>query len=295
MRSGVADRRPRILCVSVDVDSAALYLALWGRSDGDAAALTVRTWEAGIVRFLDLFGELGVPATFFVVGRDLENPGVREVLRRVTAAGHEIGNHTWSHPYDLVRRPVESLRDEVVRGHDALAAATGSAPEGFRAPGYNTSPALLDVLRDLGYRYDASPLPSWPYLAVKYLVMARVRLQGGRSASIVGDPRMGVGPAAPWHDRGLLRVPCTVSPWLRLPVIGTSLVALPGPLARHLVAAAATRPLVSLELHALDLMDVAGDALPAELARQKDLAIPWAGKRTRLAGAMTRLLGTHRP
>lgn len=279
-----------MISVSVDIDSVAHYLALYGESVDDhaARALTAQTYGDGVRRFLELFDALGVAATFFAVGQDLEVPAAAEVLRGADAAGHEIGNHTWSHPYDLIHRNPAEIRGEIVRAHDIIA-DVARVPSGFRAPGYNTSAAVLDVLRDLGYRYDASPLPSWPYLAAKYAVMAGVRLRGGRSASIVGDPRMGVGRARPWEDQGLLRIPCAVTRWTRLPVIGTSLVALPGPVRRYLVREAARRPFVSLELHAVDLMDVAGDRLPPALARQADLTIPWEEKRARLAAAIETL------
>ena len=276
-----------MLCVSVDIDSVAHYLALYGEDVDDRAAraLTAQTYSDGVRRFLELFEELGVAGTFFAVGRDLEVPAAAGVLRDAAGAGHEIANHTWSHPYDLIHRSPEGIQEEIVRGHEIIA-DVAAAPRGFRAPGYNTSDAVLESLRDLGYRYDASPLPSWPYLAVKYAVMAGVRLRGGRSASIVGNPRMGIGRIDPWVDRGLLRIPCTVTRWTRLPVIGTSLVALPSRLRAHLVRDAAGRAVISLELHAVDLMDVAGDRLPSILARQADLAIPWQTKRARLAAAI---------
>ncbi len=284
----------RLINLSVDIDSVALYLALYGETSSDkgTAALTAQTYAVGVGRFLDLFDELGIKATFFAVGRDLEVPGAAEVMRRAGAAGHELANHTWSHPYDLIHRDSDGIREEIARGHDAIA-RLGVPPCGFRAPGYNTNAAVLGILEEQGYRYDASPLPSWPYLAVKYAVMAGVRLRGERSASIVGDPRMGLARTAPWREGNLVRFPCAVTRWTRLPVIGTSLVALPPLLRRHLAQDAARRDFVSLECHAVDLMDVGGDQLPEALRRQKDLAIPWEEKRTRLEEALRILLSSH--
>ncbi|MFH1529925.1 MAG: polysaccharide deacetylase family protein [Pseudomonadota bacterium] len=285
-----------MLCVSVDIDSVAHYLALYGEAvdDREARALTAQTYGDGVRRFLELFEELGVPGTFFAVGRDLEVPAAAQILGSAAAAGHELGNHTWSHPYDLIHRDPEGIREEITRGHGIIA-DLHAPPVGFRAPGYNTSDAVLTVLRELGYRYDASPLPSWPYLAAKYAVMAGVRLRGRRSASIFGDPGMGLGRTAPWEDGGLLRIPCAVTRWTRLPVIGTSLVALPARIRTYLVRDAARRSFISLELHAVDLMDVAGDRLPAALARQKDLTIPWRTKRRRIEEALRTLLGSREP
>ena len=55
--------------VNVDVDSLYLYYRIHGL---DEAAATNAVWERGVVRFAELFGELGLRGTFFVVAQDLE-------------------------------------------------------------------------------------------------------------------------------------------------------------------------------------------------------------------------------
>ncbi len=50
---------------------------------------------------LDVLAERGIHATFFVVGRDLEKPGSRELVRRAAAEGHWHGNHTMTHSIQL--------------------------------------------------------------------------------------------------------------------------------------------------------------------------------------------------
>jgi peptidoglycan/xylan/chitin deacetylase (PgdA/CDA1 family) len=52
---------------------------------------------------LDILREHQVPATFFVCGRNVEkNP---DLLRRIVAEGHEVGNHTYSHPFMSLQVP----------------------------------------------------------------------------------------------------------------------------------------------------------------------------------------------
>jgi peptidoglycan/xylan/chitin deacetylase (PgdA/CDA1 family) len=79
-----------------------------GRRDVPDVALTFDGGgDAGqSERILDVLQERGVTATFFLTGRYIT--GNPDLVRRVVAAGHEVGNHTWSHPHltcwDTARR-----------------------------------------------------------------------------------------------------------------------------------------------------------------------------------------------
>jgi peptidoglycan/xylan/chitin deacetylase (PgdA/CDA1 family) len=82
-------------------------------------------------RILDLLASAGASATFFVIGRlARQHP---HLVRRLSAAGHAVGNHTWSH-----RHPWTVLasvgRSEVRDGAAAIADALGRAPQLFRPP-----------------------------------------------------------------------------------------------------------------------------------------------------------------
>src|SRR5206468_2003853 len=68
----------------------------------------------------------------------------------------------------------------------AIEDACGRRPRGFRAPGYTLSPALLDAVRDRGYAYDSSLLPSPPYYALKAAALLAYALRGRKSQSILG-------------------------------------------------------------------------------------------------------------
>lgn len=80
---------------------------------------------------LALLEETGTVATFFMVGRAMENRP--ETVRKVLAAGHEIGNHTYSHPRMVLKRPSE-IRYEIERTDSIIRAAGQAGPIHVRPP-----------------------------------------------------------------------------------------------------------------------------------------------------------------
>lgn len=107
---------------------------------------------------LDLLDACGGKATFFTLGWVAEH--MPELLRAVAERGHEIGNSGFSHRGVRELGPDE-LRDELLRGHEAIARATGFCPLGTRIPDWLREKDLwaLDVVDGLGYSYDASFRP----------------------------------------------------------------------------------------------------------------------------------------
>lgn len=74
-------------------------------------------------RVLDVLDRHGISATFFVVGRKLADPAAREAAERAHAAGHWIGNHSFTHDTPLGRMadPAASVA-EISQAQDALGA-----------------------------------------------------------------------------------------------------------------------------------------------------------------------------
>ncbi|MBN2574019.1 MAG: polysaccharide deacetylase family protein [Deltaproteobacteria bacterium] len=288
-----------LVSVSVDLDAIACYHrihALDEVPDGEARFAILRR---ALPRLGELFAKHGIRATLFAVGRDLEEDaeGAR-ILADLAKAGHEIASHSYSHLYDLVRRPREEMAAEIDRAHAAIAAVAGRAPVGFRAPGYEISAGLIDLLCERGYRYDSSTFPAIPYYLAKAAVMAAMRLSGRKSSSILGSARVLGAPCAPYRpaagapyrrgDLPIVELPITVTPGLRLHVIGTTLVISPEWLRRRLAASALGTKHFNLELHGIDLADGEADGILAALARrQPDLRVPLARKRA----ALERTLG----
>lgn len=106
---------------------------------------------------LSILRDEGVPATFFVVGKALERN--LDVCRAIVAEGHELGNHTYSHPH-MVLQPYSVMRDEIERT-DALIRACGYGGEiHFRPPGGKQFLALPYYLARNGRKnisWDVAP------------------------------------------------------------------------------------------------------------------------------------------
>jgi peptidoglycan/xylan/chitin deacetylase (PgdA/CDA1 family) len=80
---------------------------------------------------LDVLARHGAAATFFQCGINVER--LPQVARAIAGAGHEIGNHSYSHR-KLYFSSAATIYDELRRGQEAIAQATGRAPVVFRAP-----------------------------------------------------------------------------------------------------------------------------------------------------------------
>lgn len=80
---------------------------------------------------LDILRASRIKATFFLCGANAERHP--ELVRRIRDEGHEIGNHTWSHPY-LYLASRETIAAEIDRTQDVLEKITGSRPVWFRPP-----------------------------------------------------------------------------------------------------------------------------------------------------------------
>jgi len=114
----------------------------------------------GMDRFFQIANRYQTPLSIFVIGKDLQNPEIFSRVRDWSNAGHEIGNHSWSHPVNLGRLSPEKIRDEISRTHEIITKCIGKEPKGFIAPAWATSKLLVNTLIDLDYLYDTSVFPS---------------------------------------------------------------------------------------------------------------------------------------
>ena len=110
-------------------------------------------------KILDILKAANVKAAFFLVGVNAERyPGL---VRRIVDEGHEIGNHTWSHP-NLGKISDEAVRRELQKTDDAIAAAIGKRPTLMRPPyGSITARQKKWIHEEFGYKiiiWDVDPL-----------------------------------------------------------------------------------------------------------------------------------------
>jgi len=126
---------------------------------------------------LDALAELDAPATFFVVGRDVDaNPGL---VARIAREGHELGNHTYRHRYLPLARS-RSVEHELRATDRAVARAAGVIPQVARPPWGGRSPRNVRVFQRLRKRlvlWDVNSF-DWkgkPATEVVERVLARTR------------------------------------------------------------------------------------------------------------------------
>jgi peptidoglycan/xylan/chitin deacetylase (PgdA/CDA1 family) len=211
----------------------------------------------------------------------------------LVADGHEIGNHSVDHLYDLTRREAQEQERQIATATERLHAALGVRPTGFRAPGYTVTDDLLDAVQSSGLTYDSSVFPCPPYYAAKAARLLSMKLTGRSSQAILDTPRVLRAPSTPYRvgrpywapGTGLLELPIQVAGPLRVPFIGTALTMLGPSAARLLTRSLLGAPLVNLELHGLDFLE-ARDVPEALLAVQPDLRVPLTRKLETLSAVL---------
>ncbi len=112
-------------------------------------ALTVDDgpWPETTEQMLDIFKQNDVKATFFWIGKSLENSP--EIARRVVAEGHAIGNHTWHHWYDSM--DAATAANEIDRTAKLIYETTGVKTTYFRPPGGVLNNGLAKYAKEQNY------------------------------------------------------------------------------------------------------------------------------------------------
>jgi peptidoglycan/xylan/chitin deacetylase (PgdA/CDA1 family) len=127
------------------------------RSGGDVSAPVCVTVDhlrgPGDDRLLALLDRHGLRTTFFVEGK--HGASHPERVADLVARGHEVGLHGWAHEAWAHLDPA-TAQELLVRGADALTAAAGHPPRGFRAPGGERGAGTAALLVEHGIDYDAS-------------------------------------------------------------------------------------------------------------------------------------------
>jgi peptidoglycan-N-acetylglucosamine deacetylase len=140
-----------MVCLTFDLDNASAAIA----RDMTSPTMISRG-DFGMVatdRLLKLLRKHGVPSTWFIPGHTIES--YPSSVRTVFEAGHEIGNHGWTHriPVNLGREEEER---EIVRGNECIKKLTGEYARGYRSPAWDLSPHSIELLLKHGFIYDSS-------------------------------------------------------------------------------------------------------------------------------------------
>ena len=115
--------------------------------------------EKNTRRLLDLFDEVQVKATFFVLGWVADRN--RNLIKEIATRGHEVACHGYSHQL-VYNQTHEIFREETVRSKKLLEDIIQAPVKGYRAASYSiTKDSLwaLDILAEAGFEYDSSIFP----------------------------------------------------------------------------------------------------------------------------------------
>lgn len=154
-----------------------------GRRDTSSVALTFDDGpSADTDLVLDALREQGIPATFFMIGRQVERQP--EIARRVATEGHEIGNHSYSHPIYLYRSRRETRR-QLQRAQAAIAEATKVEPKFSRPPCGVRTPAYFAATREMNLRTVQWSVAGFDWKRIGAAEIAHHILKDVRAGSIL--------------------------------------------------------------------------------------------------------------
>ena len=153
----VSTRQLRPAAMSIDVED-------WFHVENLKRAIPRESWdeleprvERNTDRLLELLDHHDVRCTCFVLGWVAER--CPALVRRIAAAGHEVGSHGYAHDL-LPSIGPERFRDDVRRSKLLLEDITGTEVQGYRAPSFSITDWALPILAELGFRYDSSLFPA---------------------------------------------------------------------------------------------------------------------------------------
>lgn len=124
----------------------------------------ISTVEQNVEKYLELFSQNNVKATFFVLGFIVEKHA--DMVRRIACEGHEIASHGYGHQLVYKQTP-EQFKEDVYKSKILLEDVIGQEVIGYRAPSWSiTEEALwaLDILEELGFRYNSAIFPTKNFL-----------------------------------------------------------------------------------------------------------------------------------
>ncbi|CAN5410052.1 hypothetical protein BH23VER1_BH23VER1_02060 [soil metagenome] len=134
-------------------------------------------------RLLDLLAQRNIKATFFVVGTNAK--AYPDIMRRIVAEGHEIGNHTVNHG-NLAKSSDAKVRSELKGAAEGIMATTGTAPRLMRPPyGAITSAQKQWIYDEFGYTTVMWSVDPRDWQRPGSSVVARRLVEGTRNGSIL--------------------------------------------------------------------------------------------------------------
>jgi len=210
-----------IASLSLDLDNKWSYM----KTHGDPGWESFPSYfDILIPRVLNILKERNLNITFFIVGQDADLEKNHPYLKMISAAGHEIGNHSFNHEPWLHLYSEAQIEEELARAEKTIEAVTGQRPIGFRGPGFSLSTPTLGILKRRGYLYDCSTFPTFlgPLARAYYFMTTRLSTQEkDQRKKLFGTLDEGLRPVKSYRwqmENGeLVEIPVTTMPIFKLP------------------------------------------------------------------------------
>ena len=151
-------------CISFDMDADSLiHIARPKDSFNRLYPISMGRYgpTVAVPRILDTYERLGIKQSFFIPGWCLER--YPETVQAILKGGHEIGHHGWIHEDPIATSGYQ--REWIEKALDAHQRICGVKPRGYRAPVYNVTQEVVDLLIEHDFTYDSSLMADdIPYL-----------------------------------------------------------------------------------------------------------------------------------
>jgi peptidoglycan-N-acetylglucosamine deacetylase len=217
------DRRQKpIASLSLDLDNQWSYM----KTHGDEGWETFPSYLNRLVpRVVESLQQAHLRITFFIVGQDAALEKNHAALRQITAAGHDVGNHSFRHEPWLHLYSEDELEQEIAAAEKYIELATGQRPNCFRGPGFSLSRTVLQVLTRRGYLCDASTFPTFmgPLARMYYFMTSKLDKSAlAQRNQLFGNMQDGLRPLKPYRLQteagSLIEIPVTTMPWIKIPI-----------------------------------------------------------------------------
>jgi len=136
----------------------------WFQVENMKGVIACNQWDSykirvvdNIKKILDVLDSFNIKATFFVLGWLAERyPGlVREIHER----GHEVASHGYAHELIHHQEP-EEFKKDIARAKKILEDIIGDEILGYRAPSFSITDGAVEIIGEVGYKYDSSYCPT---------------------------------------------------------------------------------------------------------------------------------------
>ena len=268
--------------IMVDVDSWQTQLAFYGYTD---AKYNNDVYENSLPRLIDLFEKFKIKATFFIVGKHITVKSNRTLLKKLAEAGHELANHSMTHPQAFSALGYREKEREIKDCTMLLEDITCQKVKGFRAPNYDIDERTIDILIKHGFLYDASVFPTVLAFPVKWVHFV---LSGMKKSHVMGKETLRLSPRLPYKpnirylykkgNSNIIELPLTVTPFCRLPFYGTSVMAFGERYFDIAFGMVKKVPFINYTFHAFEMANKDSDDIDGRLFRHPGVKKPFNEK-----------------